>query len=188
MTFQEYKTYFEKIVQGKDLQAPYDEEAYLDYAKLNWARMNRWLKKGVLAEALVQTLKAQQTPSQWLVITEPWCGDAAHTVPFIQLLAECNSLITVSYELRDAPPFQINQYLSGPSKSSKSIPVLVIRDAQGNDQFVWGPRPEKCQEIYQDLIQQQADFETIKTQLQQWYNGDEGRSFQKELHKGLQAI
>lgn len=187
MTFQEYTEIFQGIINAQEHQPPYDQEAYMDYTKLNWARMNRWLKKGVLSQELVHLLKGQSAPSHWLVITEPWCGDAAHTVPFIHLLAQLNPLITVSYELRDSPPFQINQYLSGPNKS-KSIPVLVVRDEQEKDQFVWGPRPEACQEIYQDLIGKEADFETVKTALQQWYNTDGGLSFQRELFKGIKPF
>src|SRR5690606_37230624 len=103
----------------------------------------------------------------WFVITEPWCGDAAHSVPFIQLAAQLNPLITVEYELRDSEPFRINDYLTG---GSKSIPKLIIRDDQGNDLATWGPRPVECQKLFDQLKIDQADFETQKTSLQHWYN------------------
>lgn len=185
MDFQSYLDVFQEIITEKKPRVPYDQPMYMDYTKLNWSRSNRWLKKGVLFQDLVDFIKTLKEPMQWIVITEPWCGDAAHTVPFIHLLSQVNPLISVQYELRDSDPFRINQYLT---KGSKSIPVLIVRNSKGEDLFVWGPRPETCQEIYQNLNDQNADFETIKLALQQWYNADKGISFQQELLTRLKVF
>ncbi len=53
----------------------------LIYAKLNWSRMNRWLKVGTLSDEIKETLSKVDTVQHWVVITEPWCGDAAHIAP-----------------------------------------------------------------------------------------------------------
>src|SRR3546814_13916104 len=78
-----------------------------------------------LFRSLKNVVQRIQAPQRWTVITEPWCGDAAHSVPFIELASRKNPAITVSYELRDSEPFRINDYLTN---GSKSIPKLIIRE------------------------------------------------------------
>lgn len=180
MTFTEYRAYFESIIQKSlDEQAPpYDNPSYINYTRLNWTRMNRWFKTGKLSAAFVDAVKSIDQAQQWIVITEPWCGDAAHSVPFIEMAAALNPLITVSYELRDAEPFRISSYLTN---GGKSIPKLIVRDAQGEDLTTWGPRPAGCQSLYDILMKEQADIERIKTDLQNWYNADKGKELMLEL-------
>jgi len=178
MTFQEYSTHFENILHTDSHQPPYDNPQYLDYTKLNWSRMNRWLKTGQLLDEMIALIRQIDEPQQWIVITEPWCGDAAHSIPFIEMMARENSLITTSYELRDTAPFLIEQYLTN---GARSIPKLIIRDAQGNDLATWGPRPKDCQTIYQALTAEKASFDIVKVQLQNWYNANKGQDIQKEL-------
>jgi hypothetical protein len=187
MTFSEYKAYFETIVQKptEEQVAPYDNPAYIDYTRLNWSRMNRWFKTGKLSTELSNLIADIRTPQHWLIITEPWCGDAAHNIPFLEMAAALNPLVTVSYELRDSKPHSINSYLTN---GSKSIPKLVVRDEAGNDLANWGPRPAGCQAIYSRLIAQQADFEAIKVEIQNWYNADKGVQLQQELAALLRGI
>ncbi|MFB5946215.1 thioredoxin family protein [Albibacterium profundi] len=180
MTFKEYFSDFEKVVNTPvdEQVAPYDNPDYIDYTKLNWSRMNRWLKKNQLTEEFKNVIQQIDTPQQWIVITEPWCGDAAHSVPFIELASRQNPLIKVSYELRDSEPFRINEYLTN---GSKSIPKLIVRDAEGKDLGTWGPRPKACQDIYERLTAENADFERTKTEIQHWYNSNKGEDIQAEL-------
>jgi len=185
MNFQTYRAEFERILGHEEPPAPYNKPEYLSYTKLNWARMNRWLDKGRLDDRLLAGLAAIDSPQHWLVITEPWCGDAAHTVPFMQLAAQQNPLISIHYELRDSPPFRIDDYLTG---GSRSIPKLIIRDGTGKDLATWGPRPVGCQQLYDQLRAEGANFEKQKIALQRWYNEDKGQSFQAELLELLDGI
>ncbi len=184
MTFQEYLNYFKNIIDApiEKQTAPYDHADYIDYTKLNWSRMNRWLKTGKLSEALKNAVREISIPQHWIIITEPWCGDAAHSIPFIQLASAENPLITVSYELRDSEPFRINDYLT---HGAKSIPKLVIRNAEGIDLGSWGPRPSACQDVYDDLKAKKADFGKVKTSIQHWYNSNKGEDLQIELSELL---
>lgn len=180
MTFSEYRGYFERIIETPDAgqQPPYDNPLYIDYTRLNWARMNRWLKTAALSDELLQAVGAVSGAQEWIIITEPWCGDAAHNVPFLHLAAERNPLITIRYELRDSEPFRINGYLTN---GGKSIPKLIIRNTAGQDLATWGPRPAPCQQLYDLLTAEKADFERVKTSLQNWYNADKGRHLQQEI-------
>ncbi|NIG54918.1 thioredoxin family protein [Chitinophaga sp. Cy-1792] len=179
MDFNAYEAVFQEILHNPSPSAPYNNPDYLNYTKLNWSRQSRWLKTGKLNDDLATAIKNIAAPQQWIIITEPWCGDASHSVPFIQMLAALNPLITTDYQLRDSPPHLIQQYLT--NGTSKSIPKLIMRDAAGKDIAVWGPRPAECQVLYDELHASKADFETLKIALQQWYNEDKGVSLQREL-------
>ena len=178
MDFQSYLQYFQSILSDASPAAPYNDAHYLDYTKLNLVRMKRWMKTAELSADILTAANNITEPRQWIVITEPWCGDAAHIVPFIEMAAAVNPLVTVSYELRDSEPYRIENYLTN---GSKSIPRLIIRDETGKDLGVWGPRPAGCHQLYQRLISEKAEFETVKAELQKWYNNDQGREIQKEL-------
>jgi len=185
MTFNEYLLHFTLVITSEKPAAPYDQPDYFNYAKLNWARMNRWVKQAMPSPEIKQTMKGIETPQHWIVITEPWCGDAAHVIPFINMIAALNPLISVDFQLRDSDPFLINQYLTN---GGKSIPKLVIRNDQGKDLATWGPRPVKCQVLFDELKASQADFETLKTELQKWYNADKGHQIQEELNRLLTGL
>lgn len=187
MNFQEYSAYFESILNKNSNEhlSPYDNPDYLDYTKLNWVRMNRWFKTGKLADELLLAVKKINKPQQWMVITEPWCGDASHNIPFIEMIAKENPLISISYELRDAAPFSIEQYLTN---GTKSIPKLVIRNAKGDDLGIWGPRPKDCQKMYSSLIADKASFEKVKVEIQNWYNANKGADLQGELLELISSI
>lgn len=178
MNFLEYNNLFQAILTSDSPQAPYDSPAYFEYTKLNASRQSRWIKKGELKEELVSALKSLNVKQEWIIITEPWCGDAAHSVPFLVMLAELSTNIQYDIVLRDTEPFLINDYLTN---GGKSIPKLVIRDAEGKDLFVWGPRPTEAQDLMIRLKNEDAPFETIKLELQNWYNKDKGVSLQHEF-------
>lgn len=114
----------------------------------------------------------------WIIIKEAWCGDAAHSLPFLIRLTEVNPLITYELQLRDTAPFLINSYLT---KGTKSIPKLIVRDEQGADLFTWGARPRGAQQLMENLKSSNTDAATTKLQLQNWYNQDKGASLQQEL-------
>jgi hypothetical protein len=177
-TWKEYRDRFKSILHQKVPEAPYDNPNYYNYLKLNDSRQNRWLKKGVLTDGSKKAITKIKTKQEWIIITEPWCGDAAHSIAFLKLMADLNPLITVKFVWRDEPPFLIEHYLTN---SGKSVPKLIVRNENGIDLFTWGPRPEPCQKLYYKLRDDNADFERMKIDLQQWYNQDQGKTLQNEM-------
>lgn len=176
MNYQDYKKLFEDIFENP--QAPYNETEYMTYTKVNLSRMKRWDKTMQLDEELFGRLKDLDQKQHWIIIVEPWCGDAAHVLPFLVRLADESDLITYDLQLRDSEPFLINSYLTN---GGKSIPKLIVRDESGKDIFTWGPRPKGAQELMEELKSEDADFETIKLKLQSWYNTDKGKTIFREL-------
>jgi hypothetical protein len=178
MTFQTYLEQFEQILNSPNPPAPYDNPDYFNYTKLNWSRMNRWMKKGEILPHVKEKIEAIKESQEWIVITEPWCGDAAHIVPFIQMMADLNPLIRIDFELRDSEPNRIQDYLTN---GSKAIPKLIIKNTNGQDLATWGPRPAKCQELYKEMHANQLPFEDVKIRLQNWYNENQGVEIQEEI-------
>lgn len=187
MNEQQYLAYMNSIVSTplEAHEAPYNRADYMEYTKLNTSRQSRWLKTQELSEGLKSLLSSINSPQEWLVITEPWCGDAAHVNPFIMLAARENELINLRFELRDSAPFSIEKYLTN---GSKSIPKLIIRNENGQDLATWGPRPEGCQTLYQELKDAKAPLDEVLTKVQNWYNADKGQQIQAELTTVLAEV
>lgn len=179
----EYLSSFEDILNRKLTKKPYDNEAYIEYVKLNKSRMNRWLRTGLLKGSTQQTIEKIREVQNWYIITEPWCGDAAHSVPFIYLLSEVNQNIKLTLILRDSEPEWIERYLTN---GSRSIPKLIVRNNYDEDLFTWGPRPKECQLLISELKKQQISDEEIKKCAQEWYNKNKGISLQEEIRNKIE--
>lgn len=178
MNFSEYTSLFTSILNNPSPKAPYDNPDYFNYVKLNESRQKRWMKHGELLDETVKVINSINEKQHWILITEPWCGDAAHIVPFIIMMASLNSNIEVTIELRDEEPFRINDYLTN---GGKAIPKLIVQNSEGTNLFSWGPRPEPLQAIFHNLKKEGADFEQQKIVLQNWYNENKGIEIQHEI-------
>lgn len=180
-----YQELFISILADPAPGRPYDNPTYMNYVKLNQKRIERWLKHGILNPELIAAVKRIDKPQTWIIITEPWCGDAAHTQPFMEQVAAMNSLITIDYQLRDAPPFLIEKHLTN---CKKSIPKLVITDSEGNELGGWGPRPAQCQALFYQLVAAHVPHDDKEIVIQKWYNEDKGAGVQMELLAILEQI
>lgn len=178
MTFPEYLAYFEQILASPHDYELYKNEEYFNYTKLNWSRMNRWLKRFEPNESLQNIISSITEHQHWIVITEPWCGDAAHSVAQLYQIVKTNPHIDFEIQLRDAKPYLIEDYLTD---GGKSIPKLIIRNDVGHDKVIWGPRPQLLQDIFVTMKVEGKTFEEIKETMQKWYNEDKGVELQREL-------
>jgi hypothetical protein len=93
-------------------------------------------------------------------------------------MAALNPNIELKIQLRDSDESEIEHYLTN---GGKSIPKLIVRDNQGNDLFIWGPRPEGCQQVYLEQRKNNTPIADEKIAIQKWYNDDKGASVQKEI-------
>ena len=177
MNIQDYKNLFEDIVNERIRKSPYDDSSYVNYVKLNKSRTSRWEKKGEISEELREILSQIDTPQNWVLITEPWCGDAANSVPLINKMASLNSNINLQIQLRDSGS-EIASYLTN---GGKSIPKLIVRDNDGNDVFVWGPRPVQAQELVVNQKESDLSPDEKYSNILKWYLNDKGVSIQKEI-------
>jgi hypothetical protein len=177
MTSEEYRQLFTKILEGRYSQPPYDDPTYHSYVQLNLSRMNRWTKKAHISKELGDLLKRLEQPQQWIIITEPWCGDAANIVPYLEKMAAINPRIEVRVQLRDSNS-EIDNYLTN---GGRSIPILIARDDQGQDLFVWGPRPAPAQALVMAQKESDAPQDEKYAEVLQWYRQDDGETLQAEI-------
>ena len=180
MTYEEYVAFNKQLAKEGKTTGP-QKDAYVNYTKLGAARMKRWEKMYTPSEAFLQTLAARvQEGEQWLVFSEPWCGDAAHNLPFIAKWAEVLG-IELRVILRDENLDLMDEFLTG---DRRSIPKLVRLSSDFQILSTWGPRPAPLTEHYH-AWREKEDF--IKSDwllfAQDWYNTDKGRSLEVEFLK-----
>lgn len=151
LTWNAYTEFVDLILNSENPPEPYNDAEYKQYALMNRERSNRWLKTFKPLPETMAAMQNIQEPQQWVLITEPWCGDAAHVNPLIHLLSEMSDKITLTIQLRDSDS-EIDNYLTN---GTKSIPVLIIRNADGKDIAVWGPRPAGAQALFNEVRAQE---------------------------------
>ena len=153
-------------------------EEMLHYSRMNLKRLERWINKGVLLEETVTAVKKIDTKQKWTVLTEAWCGDASHSLGFIQKMADLNPNIELEWKLRDENLDLMDQHLTN---GGRSIPKLIVKDEEGNALFDWGPRPTHINAAYLDLKKNNVPYSEISVELQKLYNKDKGVHIQKEI-------
>ncbi|MEC5424901.1 thioredoxin family protein [Virgibacillus sp. C22-A2] len=82
-----------------------------------------------------------------LVLTEDWCGDAMLNIPILLRMSEAANM-NVRVLLRDQNLDLMDQYLT--NGKSRSIPIFIFIDKEGNEVTKWGPRAEKIQQFVDD--------------------------------------
>lgn len=165
------------LAEGKTT-GPNQSESMANYARLNAQRMDRIHKTTHLEPELLQALTSMH-PQHWVVLTEGWCGDAANSVPVMDLVAKASEgKIRLTILLRDENLHVMDQYLTN---GSRSIPKLVVLDAETLQELhVWGPRPEPAQHLMMEHKANPVEGRDVYRELQQWYNEDKTRTMQHE--------
>jgi len=178
MTYTDYNLLFKQLVtEGRTTGEPSEEK--IKYTKLNLSRSKRLDKTAIIADAFQPQFKNICEKQTWLVITEPWCGDAAQTLPFFNKIAEISENIDLKIVLRDEHPELMDQFLTN---GSKSIPKLIILNDQYEVLDSWGPRSQTATKLVTDYKTEHGQLDdTFKTQLQLWYNKDKGTSIVQEM-------
>lgn len=84
-----------------------------------------------------------------IVITEDWCGDAMMNTPILLRLAD-KSHMQVRVLQRDSNLELMDQYLT--NGKSRSIPIIIFIDENGEEVTHWGPRSEFVQKEVDRLM------------------------------------
>ena len=174
-----YQQHWKKALKG----GIYSEE-YQPYLELNEARFKRISKTFTPSKEFTDTVQGITKPSHWIIITEPWCGDAAQSVPLLLKLINQIPNAHLTLELRDQSTL-IDQYLTN---GGKGIPKVIVRDAEGNDLLVWGPRTREAQELFNGLKAEGVELKLLHESLHGWYAKDQGKSLELELLTLIQAL
>ncbi len=178
ISYEEYNVLFKKLVaEGRTTGETTREK--IDYTKLNFSRSKRLDKTIKLSEEQNRYFQDIDVKQTWLVITEPWCGDAAQSLPFFNKLASSSENIELKIVLRDENPELMDSFLT---YGSRSIPKLIILDKNLEVVNHWGPRSKAATKVVDDYVQKHAKIdEQLKTDLQLWYNKNKGEAIIAEM-------
>ncbi len=180
LSYAEYRNLVKELVENKSTSGTEKTEALANYTMLNDRRMKRWDKTVKLNEETLTTVKNFKGNITWLVITESWCGDAAHIMPVIQKIAEVNENIDYKVVLRDTNEDLMQQFLTN---GAKAIPKLIMIDKTTNKVVhTFGPRPTTATKMVNAYKAEHGKLTPeFKEELQHWYNKDKGQSTVKDL-------
>lgn len=175
ISYNDYRTLVSQLVEKQSTTGNEKTEALINYTMLNDRRMKRWDKTVKLsdeAKAKIQNFKNKVT---WLVLTESWCGDAAHIMPVINKVAQLNDNIDYKVVMRDENDALMNEFLTN---GGRAIPKLIAINNETNEVIdTFGPRPNVATEMVKAYKEEHGKLTPeFKEDLQRWYNKDKGQS------------
>jgi hypothetical protein len=178
MSAEEYLALHQQLVEEKSTTGANKSEEMVHYTELNWQRTKRVLKTLKIQESAREKMK-NAASQDWVLITEPWCGDASQSTPVIIEMAKLNPKIRLRIILRDEHLDLMDQYLTN---GGRAIPKLLRINPETQEVIAdWGPRPLAAQELFASLKKADLTHEQISIELQNWYNKDKGQTVQSEL-------
>lgn len=184
-TYASYRSTIDSLLAEHKTTGSNHAEDMLQHTRMNVQRMKRLDKTAQLQPDLLAHLKGITQAQTWLVISEAWCGDAAQNLPYLELMAAASEKIELKIVLRDENLELMDQFLT---LGGRSIPKLILLNADTNKVGDWGPRPAAAQSLYQDLKVQQLPYMEASTQLHKWYADNKGLDLQAELLTTLQGM
>jgi hypothetical protein len=142
--------------------------------------LNQWYEKGMSPDVYIESMekhkenllhiydeytlpqddaffrKLREDDLRVIVLTEDWCGDAMLNIPILLRLAEAGNM-DVRMLLRDDNLELMDQYLT--NGKSRSIPIFIFIDKDGNEAAKWGPRAETLQKFFDEARTKLPDKE-----------------------------
>jgi hypothetical protein len=180
LDFQGFLNYSEKIISENQPQcAPYNDTFFFSYTVACHKRRLKILNNIQLNKKLYNEISDGISNWTWILIDEPWCGDASFIDPILQAMSIASmGEINMKIILRDENPEIMEQYLTD---NSKSIPKLICLDSGLNELGTWGPRPEKLQHLVKNWMQEKIDMNEKIKRVHRWYKNDNSLEVQKEF-------
>lgn len=173
-----YNLFFKQLFEEGRTTGEQTEEK-INYTKLNFSRTKRLDKTAQIAEENIEVFKNISEKQTWLVITEPWCGDAAQTLPYLNKIAQLSENIDLKIVLRDENPELMDSFLTN---GSRSIPIIIMLDENFNVLKTFGPRSKAATKLINDYLSHHGKVDdALKEMLQVWYNNDKGVSLVNDI-------
>ena len=184
ISYSEYRKLVEDLSIQNSTTGSEKTEDLAEYTKLNDRRMKRWDKTLKISDDVKEQVSQFNKKVTWLVLTESWCGDAAHVIPVINKIADINKSIDLKLVLRDENEDLMNAYLTN---GGRAIPKLIaIENETGNVVNSFGPRPSEASRLVDEYKEKHGALTPeFKQDLQTWYNKDKGHTTVSDLMKIL---
>jgi len=154
-----------------------DFEHFLTHVAQNadlWAAV--W-RRAVVGEEYLERVAAVSGSWHLLVLSEEWCGDAVNTVPVVAKLAALSPNLELRVLARDENLDLMDAHLTG---TSRSIPIVILLDAEYRERAWWGPRPTALQDSVSgewQLLEKSSRYREARM----WYARDRGRTTLAEV-------
>ena len=113
-----------------------------------------------------------------LVISEDWCIDSQNVVPVVSAFAEAASNVELRIVGRDTHPELMDAHLT--NGTARSIPVVIVLDAEYHERGWWGSRPQPLTERVAGEWKPLKKPERNK-EIRRWYAIDKGRTILEEV-------
>ena len=187
ISYRDYRELVEQLADERSNTGIEKTEALANYTKLNDRRMRRWDKTIKISKETQQKISEFNQKMTLLIITESWCGDAAHVIPALNKIAELNPNIDVKLVLRDENLELMDMFLT---KGGRAIPkVIMIDDETGAVLSTYGPRPSEASSYVNRFVAKNGSLTPeFKEDLQHWYNGDKGQNIIKDVIEILSQL
>lgn len=180
ISWDQYYAVAQAYAESEDKPELYRNEKMLRYLRENIGRIDHIRKTITIESKLYNALTAVKTDLIWLVLTEPWCGDASQVVPVLYTIASCSEHISFRILQSDAHPDVMSAYLTD---GSRSIPKLICLRADTLEELgTWGPRPASLQKIVlANKDDASLSFGAKVRMVHAWYEEDKTASIQDEF-------
>ncbi|MBK6780568.1 MAG: thioredoxin family protein [Gemmatimonadetes bacterium] len=130
------------------------------------------------ARAPAWAAKPLAAPRNLLAIAEDWCADTSSALPVLARWAEAAPGLVLRVIRRDAHPELMNRYLT---LGTRSIPVIIVLDADLQELGHWGPYPAPLEEWVRGHKPPAMPKEEFVKGKRSWYAKDRGETMLREL-------
>jgi len=185
MSYDEYVTLTANLTaQHKSTGNTPNDEDLANYTMLNDRRLKRWNKTLKLDQEIIDIAANQAKNLVWLVLSESWCGDAAHNIPVLNKIAMLNDKIDLRIAIRNDNLDLMNEFLTN---GAAAIPKLIAYDKDTKKiAYEWGPRPTEATVLVADYKALHGELTLeFKEDLQRWYNKNKGQAVINDFKKLL---
>lgn len=155
--------------------------ASVEYGPLLTAQRAR----AVVPADLLARVEALGGAWRLLAISEDWCLDSQNVVPVVSALADAASNLDLRVVARDAEPELMDAHLT--NGTARSIPVVIVLDADLEERGWWGSRPRALQERVVSEWKPLDKPERNK-EIRRWYAMDKGRTTLEEIVSLLERV
>ena len=172
-SYKDYRGQVATHVENGTSSGPDKSEALSNYTLLNNSRMKRLDATIKIEEDVLEKFQQYHKNVTWLVLTESWCGDAAHAMPVMNKLVEQAKNLDFKILYRDENEELMNRFLTN---GTMSIPKLIAFDNETQEVIKdWGPSPLIIMNKTKDFKAAHATLTTeFKKEIQIWYNQNKG--------------
>jgi thiol-disulfide isomerase/thioredoxin len=180
ISYDAYRTLMQHLVETQATTGVDQNEALINYTMLNAKRMKRWDKTVKVSEEIKQKITALDKKVTWLIITESWCGDAAHVIPVLNKLADLNPNITFRLVERDKNLDLIDMFLTNGGRAIAKL--IMLDDETGEVLNTFGPRPSEATALVNAYKAEHGKLTPeFKQDLQVWYNKNKGQNIINDI-------